>query len=150
MLLLLVGESHGFATNLIRGYCNREMAESVMMMGQSVKFDDTFIIKLYNEDNNQINSGESFFPGDKYIVKMEPKIHQMVLEVSSGDASFENGFCGGRRTNLNGATLAVSLNASSQNITINGVWATTYSGGVKITSSFSLISAASVENVEEL
>jgi hypothetical protein len=139
-LLLLPDGYYGFATHLTREYCDREMAEGVLMMQKPVVRDSsTYRLVVTREVAGEgepkqevvANNSATILPTDILTVKFEPKIFQSVFEVQNGAGLFEDGHCEGKARSYNNKGARIHLSGRSP-IVIQGVWAKGFNGGVKI------------------
>lgn len=127
-----------FATHLTRDHCDREMKSGVVIMGKETLYSTEKKLLIYR-DSELLQNGEYFVAGDELTVKIEPKSFQIVLEISGGFKFADNSPCDGTRSNKNGAIINIPHgDHGPNNITVIGVWAKSYSGGVKITEAISL------------
>ena len=110
-----------------------------MIMGKETERSSDRSLAIYR-GQELLESGDDVAVGDELVVKLEPKSFQMVLEVSGGFKFADQSPCHGTRSNKNGAIIVVESSSSSgnNNLTVVGVWAKSYSGGVKITEPVSL------------
>jgi hypothetical protein len=112
-----------------------------------LKVEEDFQKKIVVFQNEiEIKNGSTLHSFNDIVVKLEPKIFQMVLELRGG-FTFKNGLCDGKRINTNtGAIVELSTtvanNVNFQNfnniIQIVAVWSKSYSSGVKIAEPFFL------------
>ena len=133
-VLLQLTQIKCFSTNLIRDQCHRKMEINEIMMGKPIEFDNQHNIQVFHE-GNLLSNNSMISSNAQLVVKMEPKIFQMVFEISH--AEFIDGFClDSKRSNRNG--VEINLLKSHGEVIITGVWAKSYATGVKITDSFHL------------
>ena len=136
LLLISISWVAAFASELAGNHCDREMKVGVLMMGTPVDFDNTHQIKIFRGES-ELQRNDGINNSEELTVKIDPRVFNVVFEVSEGNARFARGKCGGKRTTENPATLVVS-DSGSQDVVIKAVWAKSYSGGVKLSESFSL------------
>jgi hypothetical protein len=146
-ILISVNRIAAFASELAGNHCDREMKAGVLMMGTPVDFDNTHQIKIFRGEN-EIQRNDGINNSEELTVKIDPRVFNVVFEVSEGNARFARGKCGGKRTTENPATLVIS-DSGSQDIVIKAVWAKSYSGGVKLSESFTL-KIGGMEDASEL
>jgi hypothetical protein len=122
------------------------MQEGVIMMGKNVAFDQEKAIKVFN-NNVELSQNDFVSLNDELLVKLEPKVFQMVFEVNGG-GTFIDGQCKNKNriSASNGAKLLVSNinqdlisnDISDKELKIVAVWAKSYATGVKIVVPFIL------------
>jgi hypothetical protein len=130
-----------FAMELVRKHCDRSMEVGTVMMGKKVEYmtDEPYKIKVYDSYSQElINNETKISPDSSLIVNIEPKIFQMVISSNHDNAFFEDGSCNGTRTNKNGSKLVINKSSKTNIISISGVWAKSYSDGVKACSNYIL------------
>lgn len=137
LFIVAVSSIDGFASYMTRRHCEIPISSGVEIMGTITEQSDERVLKLYHGDI-EITNGSTTTYSENLLVKVFPKINELVLEVSS-EAKFVRGLCNGSRSNTNGAKMIIEKQneyGGPIRITILGAWAKTYTGGVKIVSPF--------------
>ncbi len=150
VFILAVLCTEGFASYMTRRHCEIPISSGVEIMGTITEQSDERVLKLYHGDIEITNGSTTTF-SENLLVKIFPKINELVLEVSS-EAKFVRGLCNGSRSNTNGAKIDIDKQleyGGPIRITILGAWAKTYTGGVKIVSPFYFYYEPPVVNEEQ-
>jgi hypothetical protein len=133
MILLLARFLYAasFATHYTSEQCDRKMDVGVLVMGKPIEISDERKLIVFR-NGVAVSTGETVESSDLLNVKIEPKSFQIVFEIKGGPKFKGVSGCGGIRTNTNDAQIDLSKLSTSTNISISGIWAKSYSGGVKL------------------
>jgi len=147
MFILVITGVSAFSSELVRRHCDYPVQENFIMMGQSVKFNNTHKISAFKSSNSHKtiivnNSVIDFDDIENVHVLIEPKLSQVILEINN-PFMFENGKCGNEsRSNSANAVKIKRLPSFDKNehgtVKITALWAKSYNEGVKITDPFYL------------
>ena len=129
-----------FSSMMTSSYCDKVLKEGLPIMGQQVQLGSAVTVKV-KRDGQELQDGSIYFPSEQLSVYLEPKITEMVFEVTG--AEFKDGECNRTRSLNQGAILIMP--SSGVNVTVVAGWARSYSSGVKITDYFSLVPHVSTE-----
>lgn len=124
---------NSFATHLTRDYCDREIAEDVVIMGKPTVLNNERVIVLYQ--NGQQIDNRSLQNFNNLTVRIEPKSFQVVYEIRGG-GKFVNGLCDGTRSNSNSVGIVVPDGIKT--VEIVAIWAKSYSTGVQLCPTLSI------------
>lgn len=135
LVLIQAFSVSGFANYMTGESCDLPLEVGEYMMGRKAVLSSDCTIRVYRNDE-EVPNGSFYNVGDKLRVNLEPAPVglQLVLEVRGG-FRFYGGKCDGRvRTNTYGAIINVTPEEfeSTQEMSIVGAWALSYSEGVKI------------------
>lgn len=95
--------SAGFADWMTSDFCDRGLAVGEVIMNEAVIVSKERTVKVYRNDDQEVKSGEEYYPGENLQIAISSIENQFVIETSGG--KIYNGGCNGKRQSNKGRVL---------------------------------------------
>lgn len=128
--------SAGFAEWMMTDFCERSLTAGEVIMNDVVIVSDERSLKVYRNDDQEMLSGDEYYPSEKLQVAISNNENQFVIETSAGKI-YQGGCNGRRQANKGRVLLTLPSAAEAENVVLVAGWAEGHSQ-VKLTQPFVL------------